>query len=247
MQEPSCHVDSPVNPKARREERISIIADSSREHVLKYRRELFNNFLSCCDVDPLPNVDKMCEHSDRTRRLYVSKACDIIPLVIKLIYPLDPAGIWKSLKESNCIDSALGTIVPEEHKISSEESKYLRSLSEAYENATTWAAKRQILSVMADLAPYKTLVQFIPGLTQYRVTEARKHKTLFGCGSQIPLIPQTRLKIDTCQLEDFINFITSLHVVQDLPFGEKNLRLQSGEVIRIPNIIRVSISERIIE
>lgn len=222
------------------------MADDIREHVLEYRRELLNNFLGCCGIDPLPKADGMCEHSERTKRLYINKACDIISVVIKLIYPSDPGGLWKSLKYNTCMDSALGT-VPEEHQISPEESKYLQSLSNAYENATTWATRKQILSVMADLAPYKTLVKFFPGLTQYRVTEARKHKTIYGRGSPVPLITQYKQRVNPCQLEDFINFITSSYVVQDLPFGEKNLKLESGEVIRIPNVIRVSISERIID
>ena len=247
VQQTNYDPDSPINPSLHcSRERRSVIADETREHVLEYRRESLNCFLSCCGIDPVPKTNKICDHSERTKRLYVSKACDIISIVIKLIYPPDPGSIWKSLKESSCMDNLLG-IDPEERRIFPEESKYLYALSEAYQNATTWATRRQILSVMADIAPYKTLVKFIPGLTQYRVTEARKHKTLYGRGTQVPLIRQTRLRVNLCQLEDFINYITSSYVVQDLPFGEKKLQLESGEVIRIPNVIRVSISERIID
>ena len=35
-----------------------------------------------------------------------------------------------------------------------------------------------------------------------------------------------------------MDFITSGHVIKDQPFGEKTLRLASGEVIKIPSVVR---------
>ena len=48
-------------------------------------------------------------------------------------------------------------------------------------------------------------------------------------------------------MDNFVNFITSPYVVQDLPFGERFLKLSFGEVIHTPNVIRVSVNERIID
>ncbi len=48
------------------------------------------------------------------------------------------------------------------------------------------------------------------------------------------------------KLEHFITFITSLHLVQDLSFDEKMLKLSSQTEIRIPNVIRTLIPEQII-
>ena len=42
-----------------------------------------------------------------------------------------------------------------------------------------------------------------------------------------------------------MGFITSPHLVQDLPFGEKHLQLSSGKIITVPNIIRTMIPKRI--
>ena len=42
-----------------------------------------------------------------------------------------------------------------------------------------------------------------------------------------------------------MQFITSPHIVQDLRFGEKCLRLSNGNVLEVPNIIRALIPERI--
>lgn len=62
----------------------------------------------------------------------------------------------------------------------------------------------------------------------------------------MPLQRAPRIKIDLQQLDHFLGFITSPHLVQDLPFGEKNLELSSGEIIAVPNVIRTMIQERIV-
>ena len=53
--------------------------------------------------------------------------------------------------------------------------------------------------------------------------------------------------MDRKQLDHFINFITSGHLIQDLPFGEKRLKLTSGKKIKVPNIIRTMIPQRVAE
>ena len=49
------------------------------------------------------------------------------------------------------------------------------------------------------------------------------------------------------QLDHFLDFITSAHIVQDLPFGEKTLKLSTKEEIAVPNVIRTLIPERIVQ
>ena len=40
------------------------------------------------------------------------------------------------------------------------------------------------------------------------------------------------MKIKPVRLEHFVSFITSPHVTQDVPFGEKLLKLSTGEIIK---------------
>jgi hypothetical protein len=49
------------------------------------------------------------------------------------------------------------------------------------------------------------------------------------------------------KLDHFLAFITSAKIIQDLPFGEKTLKLSSGSEIKVPNVIRTSIPEQIIK
>ena len=48
------------------------------------------------------------------------------------------------------------------------------------------------------------------------------------------------------RLDHFLAFITSIHIMQDLPFGEKTLKLSSNAEIKVPNVVRILIPEQIV-
>ena len=121
----------------------------------------------------------------------------------------------------------------------------MEALAESYFNASHWSTRRQILSIMADKIPLKELQHYIPGVTSYRFSIARHHKLLHGRGTVVPVDVARHMRVDYAQVDHFLNFITSSHVVQDLPFGEKMLKLSTGEVIKTPNVVRMLIPERI--
>ena len=101
----------------------------------------------------------------------------------------------------------------------------LQALAETYKHAIGWDTRRQVLSIMADLASFSTLQKFIPGITTYRVKIARRHKDLYGRGAPLIGKRSTRMRVSPTQLDHFLTFITSPHVTQDLLFGERNLIL----------------------
>ena len=92
------------------------------------------------------------------------------------------------------------------------------------------------------VASYRDISRCIPGLTQHRYTIANLHRLQHGRAAPLPM-PQ--LKIDRKQLDHFLAYITSPHLVQDLPSGEKTLKLSSGRVLQVPNVIRMMIPQRI--
>ena len=92
---------------------------------------------------------------------------------------------------------------------------------------------------MADKVSYRTLLRWIPNLSRYRFTVARKHILTQGRG--VPEVPQQRTRMD-----HFLDFITSPLIIQDLPFGEKNIKLSSKQVITVPNVVRPMILESIV-
>ncbi|VDI05460.1 Hypothetical predicted protein [Mytilus galloprovincialis] len=78
----------------------------------------------------------------------------------------------------------------------------------------------------------------IPNITQWRYYEAKRHTDKSGAGQPVQPSKQQREKFDAKCLEHFIDFITSNQIIKDLPFGDKTLRLSTGEIRNIPNVVR---------
>ncbi|CAC5355083.1 unnamed protein product [Mytilus coruscus] len=60
----------------------------------------------------------------------------------------------------------------------------------------------------------------------------------YGIGARMPSVSNFRKAIDPARVESFIDFITSCNIIQDMPFGEKTMKLSTGKVIPTPNVIR---------
>ena len=54
------------------------------------------------------------------------------------------------------------------------------------------------------------------------------------------------MRVDYAKLDHFLDFITSPHVILDLPFGERLVCLADGSVLETPNLIRTMIPERVV-
>lgn len=85
-----------------------------------------------------------------------------------------------------------------------------------------------------------------PNLTRQRFSIARHHQLLHGCGGIMPTTHHTQMYVAPGLLSHFLNFITSVHIIQDLSFGEKKLKLSCNEQLTIPNVIRTVIPAQII-
>ena len=109
------------------------------------------------------------------------------------------------------------------------------------------ARSRQILSIIAGVASYKAACEFIPGLTSYRYTVASLHRSHYGPGATVQVEHTSLLHIKRKQLDHFLRFITSPHIVQDLPFGERVLVLSTGDTVNVPNVVRIMIPQRIVQ
>ena len=63
------------------------------------------------------------------------------------------------------------------------------------------------------------------GITDYQIKAARQHKMQYGRGVPLPSVRSRRMKVSLSQLDNFLSFITSPHIVQDLPFAQRHLKL----------------------
>ena len=159
---------------------------------------------------------------DRTKRQYVRKAKQVVFATLEEIAPSSPEMLFKAVEESL-----------KKEKAADMDSALLEARVESYENSNRWSTRRQIL---ADKVSFSTLKKWIPDLTRYRYNIACHHRLLHGRGAEVSRRKNTRIYV--------LTFITSSAVVQDMPFGERTLRLSSKTELKIPNVIRTSIPEQ---
>ena len=100
------------------------------------------------------------------------------------------------------------------------------ALAECYRVANGWEVRRPILSIMADRLTLARIRKWIPNLSQWCYTEAKRHCLLYGRGQPVQsLSPERRTVVSSDKVEHFVGFITSPLVIQDLPFDEKVIKL----------------------
>ena len=181
--------------------------------------------------------------SNRTRRRHVRKARQAVGAVLEEIAPQQSAHLWKTLVSFKSLEAQDSSSDTEDGDV---DQVLMVALAECYMNASTWQARRQFLSLVADKLQFRTVRRWIPDLTRYRFTTAREHAIRYGRG--VPPEPQvhTKMFVSQTKVDHFLDFITSPHVIQDLPFGERSLTLSTKEVISVPNVVRMLIPESIV-
>ena len=182
--------------------------------------------------------------SDTQQRYYIRKVKESIATSLSVIAPGQEELVWKALKAEVRLDADRDN--QGKRKRFDPSSGLVDVLIKAYEQADHWQTKRQILSLFADDFSRAELQEMISGLSKWRIDQARQHATEAGKGQPLPKLPRFRAKIDREKVDHFIEFISRPEFVQDVAFGTKTLKLDSGEKIIIPAVIRTVIPARII-
>ena len=140
---------------------------------------------------------------NRTRQPYISHIADAAAALLKIVSPENAVEIWQALLSSKgsrqyAVERANDYIVKESSSLS-----YRRGLLRC----------GKLGNKAADT---------VNCLTWYCYSDANLHQLQYGRGTQMPLGEEkgAKIRIDRKKLEYFLAFITSLHIVQDLPFGE---------------------------
>ena len=186
------------------------------------------------------------EASERTKRRYLRKGKQAVNAVLNEMAPNQSTNLWRSLTTTKPFNQS-SSDDDEANESECTDPVLMDALAECYNNANSWGTKRQMLSIMADKVAFKTLKCWIPDLSRYRYSCAIKHFLVHGRGVPPPQSTRTRMAVSKTQLDHFLDFITSPHVIQDLPFGEKSVKLSTKEVITVPNVIRLMIPESIVK
>ena len=87
----------------------------------------------------------------------------------------------------------------------------------------------------------------IPGRSKWRIDQARNHATETGKGQPILEKPIYRARIENAKVDHFLDYISGPELLQDVAFGTKTLKLDSGGRVIIPADVRTLIPSRIIQ
>ena len=117
----------------------------------------------------------------------------------------------------------------------------LEALVAAYRKAPSKALKTQILSIYANkltARELKSLHRPFEKLSDRQIKKARTHAASQGPGIPVTKIPHHRIRLDKFKLDHFLEFTSRPYFYQDVAFGSRKLKLDSGQELVMPNIVR---------
>ena len=174
--------------------------------------------------------------SSRTQRYYREKAEQAIEGVLESIAPGNVAWLYQQVIQRRTRLQTTEGIV---------EAKLVNRLVILYEKAAYWYTRQQILSLFINDYSKTKLLNLILGLSKWRVDEARKHT--FQNKPGLPIDPPkiTRCRLDAVKVDHFLDFLSSPSSLQDVAYGTRTLKLESGQSLEIPNMVRTVISSHL--
>ena len=168
------------------------------------------------------------EATEAEKEICIEKAMEGCSIVCEIIAP----NAGEKLLQS-CVQS---TNVETEHV-----SGDLVALMQAYKNAPTKNLKRQILSIYAYRYPMNKLQKLhepYESITTWQIKKARAHARECGPGLSVEKPSSHRVRLDTTLVDHFVDFINRPYFYQDVAFGTRKLKLDNGEEVTMPNVVR---------
>ncbi|KAL9966751.1 hypothetical protein ACROYT_G024870 [Oculina patagonica] len=180
--------------------------------------------------------------SSTQKAYYLRKVRQVLSAVLTTIAPDQEEKVFDALKYSSDRDE--NGKYDDRKEVSKVE---LSILLGVYNEAESRQTRLQILSMFAKHFSKKELREMIPGLSNWQIDQARSHATEKGPGQPVVPVPIKRTRLDPAKTSHFVNFIARPNFLQDVAYGTKVLKLDSGEKITIPNVIRTMVPSRIIK
>ena len=182
--------------------------------------------------------------SHRQQSYYLKKLQDIIKTTLFVLAPGQEGLVWKAFQERK-FGNLYQLECPAEPK--KWETRLVDEFVEAYNQAETSQTRLQILSIFSGSFSKEELKRLLPGITKWKIDQARLHAAINGKGMPSISRPIHRTRLDPVKTDHFLDFISRPCFLQDVAYGTRKLKLDSGEQITIPNSIRTVIPSRIVK
>ena len=175
--------------------------------------------------------------SSRTQRYYRKKAEQATEGVLESITPGNASWRYQQvLQQRTRLNAAEGIV----------EDTLVARLVILYEEAAYWYTRQQILSLFVADYSKTELLALIPGLSKWRIDEARKLAFQTKPGQPIDPPRITRCRLDAVKVNHFLDFLFSPSFFQDVAYGTRTLDLERGQSLEIPNVVRTVISSHLV-
>ena len=171
---------------------------------------------------------KWQEATEEEKEICIDKAIEGCQIVCKVIAPQAGDELLQSCVQSPKQDS---------EAISGE----LIALMQAHKNAPTRNLKTQILSLYAYRYSAKKLQKLhepYERITDWQIKRARAHARECGSGLAVEKTISHRVRLNRVQVDHFTDFINRPYFYQDVAYGTRTLQMDSGEKLKMPNVIR---------
>ena len=209
---------------------------------IQHRLYYLNNFLRMATEGRVSPVRSQCQSdvrtmSSRTQRYYRKKAGQAIEAVLGSIAPGNASWLNQQVMQRRTRLQAAEGIV---------EDTLVARLVILYEEAANWYTRQQILSLFVTDYSKTELLALLPGLSKWRIDAARKHAFQAKPGQPIDPPKITRCRLDAVKVDHFLDFLSSPSFLQDVAYGTRTLKLESGQSLEIPNLVRTVISSHLV-
>lgn len=117
----------------------------------------------------------------------------------------------------------------------------LSVLMTAYRDAPTKSVKPQILSLYAFQFSAAKLMKYhepYETLTRWQIKQARNHAKEKGPGLPQEKTFHHRIRLPMAEVDHFIDFINRPYFYQDVAYGTRVIKLETGEKLTMPNVVR---------
>lgn len=145
--------------------------ETTGSYVRWEKLEKLNDFITACGKRNL-QIPKLTweEYTEKTKKTYLTLIKECLENVIETLFPLETDIVTESFFNMN------------EKTLSGQnlDSQMIDALAASYQVAEAWQIKRQILSVIASILPYRELISVLP-VSQYCYYTAQKHAVTQGC------------------------------------------------------------------
>ena len=160
--------------------------------------------------------------SKEEKKMYTEKATEACQVICNVICPSDGQNLFHAVQEH-------------------ERDCNLDFLTAAYRNTTSKKIKTQIQSLYAYEYPASKLIEMhssFEKLSERQIKKARAHAKTFGPGTPVETTKKHRIYLNRAKVDHFIEFSNRPYFYQDVSYGTRVLKLESGERITMPNVIR---------